>query len=746
MKKLILFIAVFLFAFAGYSQNNVTSIKGQKITIPAGVPSGNTMLGLRVENNDASGDAGIMLIVGTDTVILQLDSNGVFYISDAPVHFKDSLYVDGNQTTLTGVDATSGNSTLLVQDNVNTELFKVGNAGDLTGSLVKVRSNTASALAIGSGASDNLAAGNLSIGPDAGGSSSGSQNTYIGKGAGSSSAGNNNFFLGSFAGNASVGGGVTAIGSSAGAGQTGTKSVFIGSRAGLIGASDAAFSVDSSFVAGNTFNPFTHVYFGAGYSAAAPSDWTLHGSGARGTDVAGGTLNMATGLGTGAGISGDFVLQSAPSGGTGSTQNSLVERVRLDGETGYLGIGVVSPTERLEVSGNVWGDTAKFLSYVGHSDFTIGRAGDDITINADTVKGNPVWAGNFDVDTVVANVIGIGTSVPPNPLHVVGSTSAQISFGQDVSNYYNIGRGSATGRFGFSGTQAGQEGYYFTDGNVMLNGAGAGLQWGTSIVPDLSDLSRNAGNGDIELNLQNSANVDFSVLFTHASGGVGINVANPTARLQTSGVDATSGNIALLAQDNVGTNLFAVRDDGKVGIGTITPETDLHVESSADNNMLLSSSGNFVSALYGRSYGGTYASPTATVANAGLLYMVGRGHDGTSYVNSFSSYIGISASQNWTPSAQGSYILFATVPTGTTTSAVRMRIGNNGNIGIGPSAAESTALLDVQSTTKGFLPPRMTSAQRTAIGTPAVGLVVYQTDGGAAEGLYVNTSGGWLQL
>jgi|GEM_PF-5582653 len=56
----------------------------------------------------------------------------------------------------------------------------------------------------------------------------------------------------------------------------------------------------------------------------------------------------------------------------------------------------------------------------------------------------------------------------------------------------------------------------------------------------------------------------------------------------------------------------------------------------------------------------------------------------------------------------------------------------------------NSAVLDIESTTKGFLPPRMTSAQRTAIASPAVGLIVYQTD--ATEGLYVNSSTGWIML
>ena len=41
------------------------------------------------------------------------------------------------------------------------------------------------------------------------------------------------------------------------------------------------------------------------------------------------------------------------------------------------------------------------------------------------------------------------------------------------------------------------------------------------------------------------------------------------------------------------------------------------------------------------------------------------------------------------------------------------------------SAADSSAMLDVKSTTKGLLIPRMSSAERTAIPSPATGLMVF---------------------
>ncbi len=59
------------------------------------------------------------------------------------------------------------------------------------------------------------------------------------------------------------------------------------------------------------------------------------------------------------------------------------------------------------------------------------------------------------------------------------------------------------------------------------------------------------------------------------------------------------------------------------------------------------------------------------------------------------------------------------------------------NVGIGTNTPNASAVLDLTSTTKGLLIPRMTSAQRAAIVTPATGLLVYQTDG--TPGLYYNT-------
>lgn len=53
--------------------------------------------------------------------------------------------------------------------------------------------------------------------------------------------------------------------------------------------------------------------------------------------------------------------------------------------------------------------------------------------------------------------------------------------------------------------------------------------------------------------------------------------------------------------------------------------------------------------------------------------------------------------------------------------------GAGGEVAIGATTPDASALLDLTSTTKGFLSPRMTTAQRDAIATPATGLSLYNT-------------------
>jgi Beta-propeller repeat len=59
------------------------------------------------------------------------------------------------------------------------------------------------------------------------------------------------------------------------------------------------------------------------------------------------------------------------------------------------------------------------------------------------------------------------------------------------------------------------------------------------------------------------------------------------------------------------------------------------------------------------------------------------------------------------------------------------------------AAPANSAMLDVSSTSKGFLPPRMTTAQRTAIASPAPGLIVFDT---TLNQLYIFSNGNWVTV
>jgi len=76
-----------------------------------------------------------------------------------------------------------------------------------------------------------------------------------------------------------------------------------------------------------------------------------------------------------------------------------------------------------------------------------------------------------------------------------------------------------------------------------------------------------------------------------------------------------------------------------------------------------------------------------------------------------SDYAGITSSVSDLPIVSTTYVRVNTA---------QMIVGNGGY-------GHASAKLDVESTTKGFLPPRMTTTQRDNIATPAEGLVIYNT-------------------
>lgn len=169
--------------------------------------------------------------------------------------------------------------------------------------------------------------------------------------------------------------------------------------------------------------------------------------------------------------------------------------------------------------------------------------------------------------------------------------------------------------------------------------------------------------------------------------------------------------------------------NGNVGIGTGSPLTLLHVNG-------LGSFGNKATELN--------AIRTLNLVDTGAVLRILRVHKTNSPA--------VELISRWSPdSSNASYWDVYTDPKA---ASFRIRdrlvtsgpgvdrltiLHTTGNVGIGTSGPAASALLELASTTKGMLLPRMTLNQRNLISSPARGLLIFQTDN--TPGFYYYDSG-----
>lgn len=75
--------------------------------------------------------------------------------------------------------------------------------------------------------------------------------------------------------------------------------------------------------------------------------------------------------------------------------------------------------------------------------------------------------------------------------------------------------------------------------------------------------------------------------------------------------------------------------------------------------------------------------------------------------------------------------------------AILFSILNFAQVAIGTTTPSSSSILELQSTTKTFVPPRMTTTQMNTISSPLNGSIIYNT---TEDAMYIKTSSGWKSM
>lgn len=119
-------------------------------------------------------------------------------------------------------------------------------------------------------------------------------------------------------------------------------SVCLGSQcspAGGICFGPGCVSTANRFVAGVQNNAMSSVYFGEGYQDTSPTAYTISGTNGQGSNVAGASIALQGGAGTGSGTGGNVVFRRCPSGSSGSSLNGCATAWSMRGQTGNLAAG-----------------------------------------------------------------------------------------------------------------------------------------------------------------------------------------------------------------------------------------------------------------------------------------------------------------------------------------------------------------------------------------------------------------------
>jgi hypothetical protein len=219
-----------------------------------------------------------------------------------------------------------------------------------------------------------------------------------------------------------------------------------------------------------------------------------------------------------------------------------------------------------------------------------------------------------------------------------------------------------------------------------------------------------------------------SYAYTFTSGDTVTPTKLNNARTVSNIVNADVSNSAAIAGTKIAPNF---------GSQNIQTTGELRILQSAQVFINRSSNNTTSGQMLMQKSRGTLSFPSAVQSGDTCGALICSGHDGSGFVEAANIFAQVDGAvgSNSVPGR----IVFQTASSGDAPSE-RMRIDSAGNVGIGTTSPDAAATLTLTSTTKGFLPPRMTTAQRNAISTPPAGLIIYNT---STNKLNVRTASSW---
>jgi hypothetical protein len=238
-----------------------------------------------------------------------------------------------------------------------------------------------------------------------------------------------------------------------------------------------------------------------------------------------------------------------------------------------------------------------------------------------------------------------------------------------------------------------------------------GMRAGDAITTGAYNMA--FGLDSLSNNTTGSRNVAIGVgaLNSNTAGGGNVGLGNDALNRNVSGTDNISiGTYSLYY--NTGTYNVAV------GRSALTNKT-----GGNDNVVIGNDAGNGATATMDRNVLiGTGAGQNMTAANNNIF--IGN-HSADNTVTG-SSNIAIGYNIDLPTAANSNQLVIGNIIFGTGLTATATTV-STGSIGIGVASPNANAVLDVVSTTKAFMPPRMTTTQKNAIASPTAGMVVYDS-------------------